>query len=172
MSTTILDLNKYPDWFATASNVMGSLEFGRDRLKELLKDLTPEELSTRPEGFPNDIATLAVHIPAIEVRFCHLIQGKELPADLAAEYLLDQPMNPLPRPSGETVASLESKLDKAMGYVRDMLSSLTAEDLDRVVPARPGFEYTVRWMVGLLPMHQSQHFGQMQMLKRLIRGQL
>lgn len=168
--STVIDMNKHPDLYPAADIVLGALQFGRDLIKELLSSLTPEQLAAKPEGFSNDIATLLVHIPAIEIRFSHMIQGKELPADLAAEFLLDQPQSPLPRPVGETAASLQAKLDKGLEYVREMLAGLKAEDLDRTVPARPGVSYSVRWMVGLLPIHQSQHFGQMQMLLKHIKA--
>lgn len=167
MSMTV-DLNKYPDLHPAASQVLGELEFGRGLIKNVMNDLKPEQLVAKPAGFTNDIATLLLHIPAIEIRFSHLIQGKELPADLAAAFRLDQPQSPLPQATGETIDSLREKLDLGLSYVRQTLQTLKDEDFDRMVEAGGGRSYSVRWMVGLLPMHQSQHFGQIQMILKLI----
>lgn len=164
MSTMLMDLNVDPNLYPAASITKGALEFARMRLLDAIKELTPEQLEATPAHFSNSIATLVVHIAAIEVRFSHLITGKPLPEELAREFLLDQPQSPLPVAKGETAATLQAKLEKSMGYVDEMLRGLNEEDMSRKVPAREGWEFSVQWMVGLLPMHVQQHFGQIQML--------
>lgn len=159
-----LDLKTYADLNSVANLTLGSLDFGRGALKYLIKDLTPEQLAAKPANFNNDIATLVVHVAATEVLFSHLIMGKELPPALAAEYLLDQQGDTLPRPEGETAASLMEKLDAAFEHVHEMLKGLTEDDMSRIVEAGGGRKFSVRWMVGLLPVHQFLHRGQMQML--------
>src|SRR5688572_6069717 len=95
-----LDLETYSDLHPAANLALGSLNFGRTRLKAALKDLPEEHLFIKPENFKNDIATLVNHIAAIEVSFSHRIMGKPVPEDLAARYLLDQSQQPLPQPTG------------------------------------------------------------------------
>lgn len=168
MST--MDLQSYPDLDPAANLALGSLNFGRFMLKNLLHDVKPDQLYAKPSGFKNDIATLVLHIGAIEVRFSHLIQGRTLPSDLAAAYYLDQPQSPLPAVSGETLAGLQEKLDASFEHVYAALRGLTADDWTRLVPAGNDRFYSVQWMVGLLPMHQLLHIGQMQMLLRVLQA--
>lgn len=160
-----IDLKTYDHLGPAADLTLGSLNFGRALLKGTIKDLTPEQLAAKPANFKNDIATLVVHIAATEVLFSHLIMGREIPESLAADYLLDQQGETLPRAEGETVESLISKLDAAFEYVHEMLKGLSEDDMPRIIEAGPGRKFSVRWMIGLLPMHQLLHRGHIQMLR-------
>lgn len=163
-----MDVKTYPDMHPAAGFALGALDFGRGRLIAAIEELTPEQLSARPHPFNNDIATLINHIAATEVRFSHMIQGKPLSDELEAQFLLNQPQSPLPRPEGETVASLKAKLETSMQHVTEMLKNVSEEDFARVIPAGPDRSFTVQWMVALLPLHQQQHLGQIQMLRKHI----
>lgn len=139
--------------------------FGRSRFTRLLEGLSPEELAFRPEGFHNSLAALVVHVAGAEVHFAHRILEKEIPAELKAEFLLDQPQSPLPQPAGETVESLVAKLQRTEGMIREALLTLKAEDLDR--EQDPGGQaFTIRWLLSLVTYHATNHFGQLQMIKQ------
>lgn len=157
----VFDMNSYPDLHPAASLSLGALEFGRARLWHTVKDLSAEQLTVRPHQFPNDIATLILHIGASEVGMSHLIMGKEVPAELVQMFLIDKRTNVLPRPEGETVASLQEKLAKSLELVREAYAGVTDADFDREVPFGQ-MTATVRSMISLMPMHQLLHQGHIQ----------
>ncbi|HWI60405.1 MAG TPA: DinB family protein [Symbiobacteriaceae bacterium] len=139
--------------------------FGRSRFNRLLEGLSPEQLVFKPAGFNNSIAALVVHVVAAEINFAHRIQGKEIPAELKAEFLMDQPQSPLPQPAGETVESLIAKLQRAEAMIKEALTTLTEDDLDREL--NPGGQpYTMRWLLSLVTYHATNHFGQLQLIKQ------
>lgn len=156
-----MDMNTYPDLHPAASLSLGALEFGRARLWHAVKDVTDDQLSVKPHNFPNDIATLILHIGASEVSLCHLIMGKDVPDHLVQMFLIDKRTNVLPRPEGETIASLKEKLATSLDVVREAYKGLTDADFDREVSLGKT-NATVRWIVGLLPMHQLLHEGHIQ----------
>ncbi|HYF92802.1 MAG TPA: DinB family protein [Symbiobacteriaceae bacterium] len=139
--------------------------FGRGRFRRLLEGLTPEQLVQTPAGFNNSIAALVVHVAAAEVSFAHMIFGKEVPAELKADLLLDRPQSPLPQPADETVQSLAAKLERSERLIKEALSTLKAEDLDRELSfgTQP---LTMRWLLSLITYHATNHFGQLQMIKQ------
>lgn len=157
------DMNSYPELHPAASLSLGGIDFGRARLWHTVKDLTPEQLSVRPHAFPNDIATLILHIGASEVGMAHLIMGKQVPADLVQMFLIDKRTQLLPRPEGETVESLQEKLAKSLELVREAYAGVTDADFAREVPFGQTTA-TVRSMITLMPMHQLLHLGHIQSL--------
>ena len=149
------------------AGVVSVWEFGRWHLKNVLKDLTPEQLAKVPAGLTNSIATLVVHIAATELSIASQIKGEPLSDELRREYLLDQPHSPLPAPAGETVESLYAKLDKAGAYLTQVLKSLTEADLKREVSFFRG-PAPITKPLSLLPHHQAEPVGQIIMIKKLI----
>ncbi len=147
-----------------------SLEAGQRRIFDLIAPLTPEQLEKVPAGLGNSIATLVVHVAATELRMASRLRGPggEIPAAQRAAYRLDLPQNPLPPVSGETADSLREKAVEARRALREALSGLSAADLGRELPAGPDRTITPRWMLVMLPVHQVQHFGQMQMIRKLL----
>lgn len=162
-----LDLTREENLFPAFSLMLGGLDFGRSRLIAAFKDLSPEQLATTPAGFGNSIATLVLHIATSEVAFAHRIMGKPMPAELEADFPRHMPGTPLPAPAaGVTAADLQARLAKSRGFVAEMLRTLTEDDLAREIPFGPERSATVRWMIALLPNHQSQHYGHIQMIAK------
>lgn len=151
-----------------AQGIVASLDFGFGRVKGLIQDLTPEQLEAVPAGFSNSIATLIVHIYSLEARLGFGIPGKEVPADVAAELGLNLVRTQtLPEVKGETAASLLAKMEKSRGLLLEALGQMTEADLDREMQFGPR-KAPVRWVLSLLPEHQGQHFGHMQMIKKAL----
>lgn len=148
------------------------LDSGQTRMLALLKELGPDQLAKVPAGLSNSIATLLVHVAATEVRMAYRVMGRQVPADvpadLQAEYLIDQPQNPLPQPRGETAESLTAKAEKARRILKEALAGLGEADLERELHLGPDRSATVRWALSLLPTHQTQHFGHMQMIRKMV----
>ena len=149
-----------------------ALDVGQTRLLGLLQELQPDELRKVPAGLSNSIATLAVHVAATEIRMAYRLMGRQVPADVPAElrvdYLMDQPQSPLPEARGETAASLRAKAELARGVLKEALAGVGAADLEREIPLGPDRSATVRWALAMLPSHQMQHLGQMQMIRKLL----
>jgi uncharacterized damage-inducible protein DinB len=143
------------------------LDRGQGPILNLIQDLTPDQLAQVPPGLDNSIATLVLHVAAIEARMAHRIAGRPMPADLQAEFLLDQPQNPLPQARGETAETLRAKAEKARDLLRQTLADVGEADLAGQVPFGSGTA-TVRFALAVLPTHQAQHYGQMQMIRRLV----
>lgn len=152
-----------------AEGIAAALDFGFGRVKALVKDLTPEQLETVPEGFGNSIATLIAHTYGLEARLGYDLQGQQMPEAVAAELLLNLPRTQtLPAVKGETAESLLAKMEKARGLLLEGLGQMTEADLARELPMGPGRMVSVRFVLSLLPQHQGQHFGHMQMVKKAL----
>lgn len=162
---SVWDMQKETAMDPSVTGFWYAFTFGRTRFNRLLEGLTPEQVAAKPAGFNNSIAAVVVHVAGTEVLFAHRILGTEMPAELKAEFLLDQPQSPLPQPAGETVESLIAKLERAEGMIKEALISLKEQDLDREL--KPGQQaYTVRWLLSLVAYHATNHFGQLQMIKQ------
>lgn len=150
--------------------IYAALEFGAQRMRSLVQELTPEQLSAAPrvEGFQNSIATLVMHVAATEMSMAHRLTGREIPADVRAEYRMDQPQSPLPKVEGETAETLLAKFDRARQALREAFEGLSDADLDREWQAPSGAKRTFRDLAQLLPQHQGQHFGHIQYIRRMI----
>lgn len=145
---------------------VGSLEVGRERVKKEIASLTPEQLAKVPEGFSNSIATLVMHIAGTEANFAYRIgHDQEAPQEVQALYLLDRPQKPLPAPEGATVESLNAALDQARALLVETIAKLGETELAGSYQAF-GRDMSRKWLLALLPQHISQHFGQIQMVKR------
>lgn len=168
-----VDLARNETLHPAAALSLGSLDFFRPRLLTIIRELTPDQLSAQPTGFANDVATLCLHLAAVEVGLAHAILRRRLTPELLAEYKLDHPLaGPLPRkvaPSlaqaeGESAESLIAKLEKSRALLGEAMTAFTEADMDREFPINRETTATIRWALGMLPMHQAQHLGQIQML--------
>lgn len=155
------------EYIPFVAGVVSVWEIGRRQLKNIIKELTPEQLTQVPAGLANSIATLVVHVAATEFSFAAAFKGEPLSDAIKHEYLLDLPHSPLPAPTGETAESLTAKLDKAEAYMLEALKGLTPEDLTREVPMF-GRQVPITRPLALLAHHQSDHVGHIIMIKKLI----
>lgn len=151
-----------------AAGIAAALDFGFHPVSGAIKELTAEQVAKVPEGFTNSIATLVIHMAATEINFAHRFQGKAVPDELKAEYLIDQPQKPLPAPQGETGATLVAKLEKARNLLKETIAQMSDADLDAEFEHPSGRKLSYRYLLSLLPHHQGQHYGHIQYLKRLI----
>ncbi|MEW6522606.1 MAG: DinB family protein [Bacillota bacterium] len=146
---------------------MAAVEFARSRVIALIKDLSPEQLATRPQGFRNSLSSLVVRCAGAKASFAAMITGQPVAPDLRSELYLDQPSSPLYQPEGETVTTLEAKWEKAHAVLRSALAAVKGDSFDRSV-VRPGggHSFTLRWLMTLITFHTPDHFGQMVMIKQ------
>lgn len=147
------------------------LEFGTNSLTGAIQGLSPAQLAQVPAGLENSIATLVLHVAAVEVKIAHAIAGREVPEEIKPDFLLDHPHAPgstLPKaPGGESAESLLQKLTRARGILTEAVGQLTEADLKRELPFGPRM-LPVSFFLNLLPFHLASHYGQIQLIKRLL----
>jgi len=149
-----------------AAGIQAALDYGVTRLQGLLKEMTPEQLEATPAGYNNSIATLVIHTYGLEARLSYGFRGQQVPEDLAQELLLNLPRTQtLPVVKGETAESLLAKVEKSHSLFKEALATLTEADLDRELPMGPNRTVSIGYLLSLLPHHQGQHYGHMQMIK-------
>lgn len=149
------------------TGVVSTMELGRRNLLRTLEGLTPAQLTATAPGFANSIASLVLHVAGYELVCTHRIAGGAVPDALKAEYLLDRGQT-VPVAEGETAESLTAKLERSRAYLLERLAKVTQADLDREFAMGPERSATVRWALALLSYHQSEHLGQMILLKKLV----
>jgi uncharacterized damage-inducible protein DinB len=152
---------------------LASFQFGREQTKELLQDLTNEEIARRFSSGMHSIGAIGLHLGECEYwyfqtiamekemtdegkKLCHFCDTMETDHDkgLSAEYLINT-------------------LDTISEMNREFLAGLKDEALDKFHPrndVEPARELSLRWMFQLLIDHEAHHRGQISMIKRLIRG--
>lgn len=160
-----LDVTRFEGFDPVVAAYLAALDYGRNRLIANLKKLTDEQLTVKPAGFKNTIATLVVHIAAIEIAFAYRIQGKPVPEELNAEFPPHKE-ELLPEITGETVESLLAKLEKSRGILLEAVRGLTAADLTREIAVGSERTATVAWLLALLPNHLSLHAGHIGMIRQ------
>lgn len=159
----VLDVIRFEGLDPAVAPYLSTLDLSRARLVANIKDLTPEQLEQKPEGFKNGVATLVVHIAATEVSFAHRIMGRQVPEELAAEFPPHRGGS-LPEITGETLQVLLAKLEKSRSILQEAVVGLTAADLTREIPLGPERAGTVAWLLALLPIHLMLHTGHIQMI--------
>lgn len=147
------------------------LEFGTGSLKQAIQGLSPEQLTYVPPRLENSIATLVLHIATVEVSIAQTISGK-VPVEILREFRIEPPVSPQPTlpkaPPGLTVEDLLQKLEKARGILTEAVSGLNDEDLKRELPFFGKSQRPVSFFLNLLPFHLASHYGQIQLIKRLL----
>ena len=151
------------------AGIAASLDFGQTTMKRVIADLTPDQLNKVPAGLANNIATIVVHVCASEVSFAHRLKGVPVPDDLARKYLTGPHGDHLPVPVGETAESLKAKMEESRGMLLATLATMVDTDPEEELSWGKDRTATRRWILSLLPGHQSAHVGQMQMVKKLIQ---
>jgi uncharacterized damage-inducible protein DinB len=150
-----------------------SFQFGREQTKELLEDLTPEEIAKRYLPEMHSIGALAMHLGECEYWYFQSIAGERALTDDEIKFchFCDTTENDVDR--GYTAEYLIETLDAVSAKTREFLTGLTDEDLDKFHPrtdVTPPRELSLRWLLQLSIDHEGHHRGQIAMLKRLIRG--
>jgi len=137
-----------------------------DRLDELHKEIIraidglPQEALDWVPGFNmNSLGVLIVHLTGAECYWLGNVVGQDLSdRDRDGEFLareLDE-------------ITLKERLSDSMAYARDLLATLTREDLDsnRTSP-RDGRTFTVAWSLFHALEHTAIHVGHSQMVRQL-----
>jgi len=136
------------------------LEEIKDEITGILKDLSKEGLNWTPlsSEVTNSIYSLVVHMCGSERQMIHhTIGGLKLDRDREAEF----------RAEGESASELEELLMHTSKTSREILMSLTPDQLEETRDTGQWGEVTVRRAILRQIHHQALHLGQIQMTRQL-----
>ena len=160
--------------------IQSGLEEYLQGLQRTLEGLTPAEVRWQPTLHTNHIAWLVWHIARVEDRWLsRLCQRPEVwTADgWAARFRMDPASNGFGQTMEDVRAMPEIALTDLLAYfdavrvvTRHYLAHATEADLVREYPHPLLGPLTGTWIVGHLLVEESQHVGQVALLRGMIRG--
>jgi len=158
------------------------------RLLEDIHDITPAELDWQSAPGMNTIGMLLAHIAIVEVWWMHVGPLAKGSAEAAGEPLpgiiglrLEDDGMPIEKAGGQPPTNLagrdrsfyEDVLRKARSFTKEIMVSLTDNDLDRTgsLKRRDGSTgtYTVRWVLYHVLEHEAAHYGQVSSIRHQYR---
>lgn len=145
----------------------------RAELREIVSDLTVEELSKRILPNAHQIGNLILHLGEAEAGWIHqIVAGKELDEEAKKfAHFYDTTETDFAG-KGYSAKECVERIDKISRISREILAKFTDEDLERLFGyERNGkrIEVSLRWVLIHLIDHEANHKGQISMLKRLLR---
>ncbi|MFL5734011.1 MAG: DinB family protein [Chloroflexia bacterium] len=148
----------------------------RDDLKHEVEGLGIEQIDWHPDENTESIATLLLHIDAVEWSWIFEDIFGRPDSEYPGEWSEAMPIRvSVPQVQGRPLEWYFSKLDATRARTLDVLKSFTDEDLKRLVGESdpgPGHEkrthlYTIDWIIWHIIEHEATHVGQIELLKRL-----
>ena len=135
-------------------------------LSELGDDVTDDELRWQPFAGGHSVAALIAHIAGVEAFWLHQVAAGEPPRDLEEEVIpggIDQyALQWGTPPAGRPLAFYKDLLRTTRERTRELVAAL--EDPRRTFPRtrRDGttVEYTLRWLLTHVILHEAYHGGQ------------
>jgi len=132
------------------------------QITELIHGLPIEALNWRPltggdDHATNSLAVLVMHVTGAERYWVgEVFGGRPVQRDREAEF----------RAEGLTTEDLQRRLDEALSFVREVLTTTPAENLERTITVgeRP---VTGRWALLHALEHTALHLGHLQLTRQL-----
>jgi uncharacterized damage-inducible protein DinB len=152
---------------------LSGMEEVREQLREAVADMSDEQIGRPAIPGAHSPGALMLHIGEAEWWWMQcVVSGRKLTSeDRSAPYwdVLKDPEGFAGKGYSAEFCLLE--IAKIRGQTRDVLSSLSDDDLEHISSfERRGetHEHTLRWILHHLIDHEAQHKGQILMLKRLM----
>jgi uncharacterized damage-inducible protein DinB len=145
----------------------------RAGLREIVSDLTGEELSRRVSPGAHQIGGLILHLGEAETWWIHsVVAEKELDEEAKKfAHLYDTTETDFSE-KGYSAKDCIERIDKINAMSREILAKLSDDDLERIFAYERDdkrVEASLRWIFYQLIEHEATHKGQIAMLKRLLR---
>lgn len=152
---------------------LSAWEKTRAELREIVSDLTEEELARRITPEAHQIGGLILHLGEAETWWIHsVVAEKELDEEAKKfAHFYDTTETDF-ADKGYSAAECIERIDETSRRSREILAKLTDEDLEKTHGyERDGkrVEAGLRWIFCQLIDHEANHKGQISMLKRLLR---
>ena len=139
------------------------LDYLRGEIKNTIHEMTQEELNWAPlEKDTNSAWVLAVHAAGTESFWIHqMVGGIDAHRNRDAEF----------NASGQSVAELETLLDKTAKVTHDTLQSLSSDELAQTKESgSEGDSVSFRYSILHTIEHLGQHLGHLTLTKQLYTG--
>jgi len=166
-------LTPHPGLATGIGYYLSGMEEVRDQVRQAIKSIDVEHLGKPAFLGAHSIGALALHIGEAEWWWmqCNVAGHKLSEEDAKAPYwdVLDEPEAFWK--NGYTAEFCLQQLDNIRNQTRDVLFGYGEKDLERMVSVeREGEvrEQSLRWILHHLIDHESQHKGQILMLKRIM----
>ncbi len=169
-----------------AGSFLSQLDDQLERLREATRGLTPEDLMWQPEPGMNTIGMLLAHLAIVEVWWTAIVieeKGDKADAEIRSTLGIGPDDDGLPLAenaaaipilNGKDLAFYDNLLDKARAYFKRVVKDRPEEDMERTFqrPRPDGTirERNVRWYYYHVLEHFAGHFGQILLLKHLLRS--
>lgn len=166
-------LEPLPGFSKEIGYYLSMLEKARTATKELLADLSPEEIATRILPNMHSIGAIAMHLGECEFWYIQsIVAGKEMTEeDRALSHWLDTLEADYDR--GYTAEYCIETLDKISQMNKKVLATFNDDDLEKLHSRNdltPPVELSLRWILRMSIDHEAHHRGQISMIKRVLRG--
>ena len=169
------------DMNAFKEAVLSGLEEHLQELKRGIEGLTPAEAHWQPSVYSNHIAWLIWHMARVEDRWVNKYMRGTIEVWIANGWVDRFRMDPESHGFGQTIEEVrampEIPLTDLIAYFDDVrattrryLDQATEEDLSRKYNHPRLGEITGSWIVGHLLVEESQHTGQVALIRGMIRG--
>ena len=165
-----------------AGSFLAQLDDQLRRLREVTRDLTPDDLMWQPAPGMNTIGMLLTHLAIVEVYWTKVIIEGDRSGSIQGVLGIGEDDDGMPvaagAPSfpllnGKSIAFYDDLLDRARNYIKQATKDRPDEDMDReVVRERPDGSQrllNVRWYYYHVLEHFAGHFGQILLLLHLRR---
>lgn len=161
--------------------VLSGLEEHLQELKRGIEGLTPAEARWQPSIYSNHIAWLVWHMARVEDRWVNKYMRGTIEVWIANGWIDRFRMDPESHGFGQTIEEVrampEIPLTDLIAYFDDVrattrryLDQATEGDLSRKYNHPRLGEITGTWIVGHLLVEESQHTGQVALIRGMIRG--
>ena len=165
---------------AFKETLLSGLEEYLQRLLVAIEGLTPAEIRWQPTMHTNHIAWLVWHMARVEDSWISRLLGGTTQVWTAEEWADRFQMDPENTGSGHASEDIrampEIPLRDLMAYfdavrlvTREYLDQATDNDLSRVYHY-PGGDRSGTWILGHILVEESQHTGQVAMIRGMMRG--
>jgi uncharacterized damage-inducible protein DinB len=173
METVTRTINPVEGFSREIGFYLSGWEKVRAGLREVVADLTDEELSVRVLPDAHQIGGLILHLGEAETWWIHkVIAEKELDEEAVKfAHMYDTTETDFAE-KGYSAKDCIERIDKISSISREILAKLTDDDLERIFAyEREGkrVEASLRWIFYQLIEHEANHKGQISMMKRLLR---
>jgi uncharacterized damage-inducible protein DinB len=160
--------------------IQSGLEEYLQALHRALEGLTPAEVRWQPTLHTNHIAWLVWHMARVEDRWVSRLRQR--PEVWTGDGWADRfHMDPTSGGNGQTMEEVRAMpalpLTDLLTYfaavravTRQYLEQATEADLSREYPRSRGGVVTGNWIVGHLLVEESQHLGQVALIRGMMRG--
>lgn len=152
---------------------LAGMEEVRAQLREIVADLSAEELPTRILPGAHQIGGLILHIGETEWWWiCSIAGGEAITDSIRKLYYLDDTVETDFALKGLTAADCIAFLDRIRAVSTEALAKFTDADLNEMTAYEASgkrYESSLRWILHHVMEHEAHHKGQIAMMKRLIR---